>query len=228
MSELSTASSFRAQASEILSLLSNGQSLSHTQLEFTSTPLYIHLSSELALTTGSALGCKPPTPEQCLSAFQTANKVGLTAGARAWTKHAHRSQEYHPSTVSKKDKGEAGWWGRASGPRDYLNEGAYQLYCKIMKEASWKNVHMLPHDILAYEIRVPEGYGMRWSQDRGPPKEGEVAMTGAPEGQDDVPERPWIFRGFVEPMIENGHEIGWRHALRAPTIGVEPSSDEQQ
>jgi hypothetical protein len=22
---------------------------------------------------------------------------------------------------------------------------------------------------------------------------------------------PWVFRGFVEPMIENGHELGWKH-----------------
>lgn len=22
---------------------------------------------------------------------------------------------------------------------------------------------------------------------------------------------PWVFRGFVEPMMDNGHEVGWRH-----------------
>jgi hypothetical protein len=72
-----------------------------------------------------------------------------------------------------------------------------------MKEASWRNLHMLPHDILAYEMRVPEGYGMRWSQDRSSPKEGEDKEAAL--------DRAWIFRGFIEPMIENGHEIGWRH-----------------
>ncbi|KAF5354181.1 hypothetical protein D9756_007088 [Leucocoprinus leucothites] len=226
MEELPTASSARTQTSEILALLSTNKPLSQPQLEFSSTPLYTHLSLGLALTTGSALGrCKPPTPSQCLSAFQLPNKVGLTAGARAWTKHAHRSQEYHPSAVSKKDKGEPGWWGRAQGPRDFLNEGAYQLFCKIMQEASWKNLHALPHNILAYEMRVPEGYGMRWSQDRGPPKEKDRITAVEGEDQNIVPERPWIFRGFVEPMIENGHELGWRHDSRVPRVSAEEQGD---
>lgn len=93
-------------------------------------------------------------------------------------------------------------------------------------------------------MRVPEGYGMRWSQDRSslalPPKEadltastplpmsetgyeGEVLLilssflllliTGTEPDPDQLKKfsSPWIFRGFVEPMMENGHEVGWRH-----------------
>lgn len=40
---------------------------------------------------------------------------------------------------------------------------------------------------------------MRWSQDR----------SGAQGNEEEMPE--WSFRGFVEPMMEGGHEVGWRH-----------------
>ncbi|KXN82903.1 hypothetical protein AN958_02055 [Leucoagaricus sp. SymC.cos] len=223
MEELPTASSARAQTIQILSLIKEKKTLSPSQLEFQSSPLFTHLSSGLALTTGSALGYKPPTPSQCLASFQAPNKVGLTAGARAWTKHAHRSQQYHPSAASKKNKGEPGWWGHAQGPRDILNEGAHTLFCKIVKEASWRNLHMLPHDVLAYEMRVPEGYGMRWSRDLKAMKEkkegfedGHVGDEEKEDGPSEASESPWTFRGFVEPMMENGHELGWRHELTRP------------
>lgn len=108
--------------------------------------------------------------------------------------------------------------------------------------------------VLAYEIRVPEGYGMRWAQDRAnfkqrtqPYAEGALealiqniidtlrseaksehgecqatifsepeALLPSPEASSIGPVTPtvivpWIFRGFVEPMMEGGHEVGWRH-----------------
>jgi hypothetical protein len=74
-----------------------------------------------------------------------------------------------------------------------------------MDHATWRNLHWLPHKVLAYEVRVVEGYGMRWSQDHGTPTdEGSIP---------DELERPsrWLFRGFLEPMIENGHDVGWKH-----------------
>lgn len=37
------------------------------------------------------------------------------------------------------------------------------------------------------EIRTIEGYGVRWLHD----------------GTE--------FRGFLEPQMEDGHEVGWRH-----------------
>lgn len=117
---------------------------------------------------------------------------------------------------------------------------ALSLLEKVLKEATWRNLHWLPHQILVYEIRVPEGYGMRWSQDRNPevepvvdqPEEGVLSVADAKDGpttthnkgpvdfqeakdregvRSEIPERPWVFRGFVEPMIENGHELRWRH-----------------
>jgi hypothetical protein len=83
-----------------------------------------------------------------------------------------------------------GWWGRAKGPVDVINANALELFWKVMNGATWRNLHWLPHEVLVYEVRVQEGYGMRWFR---------------------VADGPWEMRGFVEPMMENGHEYGWRH-----------------
>jgi hypothetical protein len=149
------------------------------------TPLDIHLSHGLAYTTGSALGQTPPTAETCLSAFVVPNeKAGLTAGARAWSKHFHRSG-------GNKD---GAWWGVPNGPVAELNERALELFWRVMNGATWRNLHWLPHQVLVYEVRVEEGYGMRWAKD--------MPDNGSNE---------WVLRGFVEPMMENGHELRWRH-----------------
>ncbi|KAI0791176.1 hypothetical protein C8Q75DRAFT_757019 [Abortiporus biennis] len=215
-----------------------------TQLEFATEggrnpglpePLYIHLSHGLAYTTGSALGSSPPSVDACLAAFMVQNRAGLTSGARAWTKHAHRSEpqpqsmpessevaaessldetvKKKPTKKKKKPVPPVGWWGKPSGPVVGINERAVSLFWKIMNSATWRNLHWLPHTILVYEVRITEGYGMRWSQDQGDLVEdsfgGEVKVKKGMEGE--MRTRPWVFRGFVEPMMENGHELGWRH-----------------
>lgn len=222
MQELPTASEERAKISRILELLKTSRPLNEDEAQMTATPLFKYLSSGLALTTGSALDSLPPTMAQCLEAYQLCNVTGLSAGARAWTKHAHRSQELHPAEVSKKSKGEAGWWGRAEGTRAVLNEKSLELFWKIANTTSWRNLHWLPHKVLVYEMREPEGYGMRWSQDHSV-KEGEDGE----EGKENYTamDRPWTFRGFVEPMIQNGHEIGWRHPV-SPSPGSGPNPTE--
>jgi len=226
------------------------------------SPLFHHLAQGLALTTGSALGSDAPSTEQCLAAFEVPNKAKLTAGARAWSKHAHRSQpapvEPDPPDAAlsedqapddaaendeerrraqkmkkkhkKRQEDSAGWWGRPSGPVAGQNARATLLFWKIMRAATWRNLHWLPHQVLVYEARVPEGYGLRWAQDFGarafpPPRvpdaasglaepRAEVAEPRAEvaEPQEEAADPPWVFRGFVEPMMENGHELGWRHA----------------
>ncbi|KAE9402580.1 hypothetical protein BT96DRAFT_816405 [Gymnopus androsaceus JB14] len=69
-------------------------------------------------------------------------------------------------------------------------------------EIIYRNLHWLPNSMLVYEIRLQEGYWMRWLQDWS-----EGVGTG-------VVMSPWIFRGFIPRpyMMENEHEIGWRHA----------------
>ena len=171
-------------------------------------PLSIHILHGLAYTVGSALGSTPPSNETCLAAFVVPNKAGLTAGARAWSKHSHRSGkeqapdlDLDPEVESKhkmpKRRGteSPGWWGTPSGPVAVINEKALGLFWKVMERASWRNLHWLPHQVLVYEIRVPDGYGMRWSQDQ----------------REEVGTKDWVFRGFLEPQMENGHEVGWKH-----------------
>jgi hypothetical protein len=191
MEELPTAVSERARVCELLQANANDDSSSHS-------PLFVHLSHGLAYTVGSALGSTPPSVETCLAAFLVPNKAGLTAGARAWSKHAHRSlpQDDREDDPNRREAS-TGWWGTPSGSVTTINEKALVLFHKVMNNATWRNLHWLPYCVLVYEVRVPEGYGMRWSQDQ------------SNKGEDE--ERPWSFRGYVEPMMENGHEVGWRH-----------------
>ncbi|KAH7890332.1 hypothetical protein F5I97DRAFT_1798832 [Phlebopus sp. FC_14] len=210
LQELPSAASERSRLHVLLS-----QPDAVIQKEIHENPLSKHLLHGLAYTTGSALGSDPPTREQCLSAFVAAsNKSQLTAGARAWSKHAHRSFA-DPQAGADKGRGDnvAGWWGKQpTGPVAGINEKALHLFEKVMDNATWRNLHWLPHQVLVCEVRVEEGYGMRWSQDRGrilagAGGEGGSGNMTAPRSQ----EPPWVFRGFVEPMMENGHEVGWRH-----------------
>ncbi|KAH7908704.1 hypothetical protein BJ138DRAFT_1157046 [Hygrophoropsis aurantiaca] len=162
-------------------------------------PISKHLLFGLALTVGSACGSHPPSREKCLAAFTATNKGKLMAGARAWSKHSHRSEEYENGGTKR-----MGWWGKPSGPVAGINEKSLELFERVMDGATWKNLHWLPHQILVYEVRVEEGYGMRWSQDRS-----GVGAVGGDLTEETEP--PWTMRGFVEPMMENGHELGWRH-----------------
>ncbi|KAG2363228.1 hypothetical protein BDR07DRAFT_1404945 [Suillus spraguei] len=185
---------------------------SHPELKQTLDPLSKHLLSGLAYTVGSALGSEPPTREKCLIAFSIPNKVGLTAGARAWSKHSHRSQGKTPEAkdlpVKRNNKGQikadTGWWGTPSGSVSSINERALILFERVVDNSTWRNLHWLPHQVLVYEVRVAEGYGMRWSQDCSILQSGGEIVAELPS---------WTFRGFVEPMIENGHEVGWKHDI---------------
>jgi len=75
----------------------------------------------------------------------------LTTGARAYTKHAHRSSER--------------WWGEAKGPEAEKNAKARQVVELILNNAVWVNVHELPGDLPIMEVRTLEGYGVRWLAD---------------------------------------------------------------
>ncbi|KAI6038559.1 hypothetical protein EDC04DRAFT_2694123 [Pisolithus marmoratus] len=204
MEELPEATSERTRLREILSM-SDIDHLGREERMLLETPLARHLLHGLAYTVGSAQGYDPPTREECLAAFVIRNKVGLTAGARAWSKHGHRSQGTPgPNSSSAR----SGWWGTPSGPVAAINEKALALFEKVADNATWRNLHWLPHQVLVYEVRVEEGYGMRWSQN------GSGAMGQAGQRQTmttSTTTHPWVFRGFVEPMMADGHRAGWRH-----------------
>ena len=78
-------------------------------------------------------------------------KHTLTVGARALTKHAHRSSD--------------GWWGSMNGGDSTKNANALAKVNQILDEAVWINVHNLPHNLPVVEVRVQAGYGARWAAD---------------------------------------------------------------
>jgi hypothetical protein len=229
MSELPEASKQRARVSEILAKRATASSFLTSPAPSTSTSglasplplstsssedqpfersaLFAHLAHGLAYTTGSALGSTPPSLATCRAAYLVPNRAKLTAGARAWAKHSHRSAP-PPGEEGATDRAmrtrSAGWWGTARGPVAAINEQALALFWKVMHGATWRNLHWLPHRVLVYEVRVPEGYGMRWSQDQSGCEDEQIR-------EDE--ERPWMFRGFLEPTMENGHELKWRHPI---------------
>ncbi|KJA22553.1 hypothetical protein HYPSUDRAFT_40941 [Hypholoma sublateritium FD-334 SS-4] len=214
MSELPDTARLRARVSAILqqrrgeSRISSSNAMTDADADAGAEPvdensaLFVHLAHGLACTAGSALGSAPPPADACLAAYCTPNRVGLTAGARAWSKHCHRSDV--PATGdAAADARSAGWWGRAKGPVAAINAGALALFWRVVRGATWRNLHWLPHAVLVYEVRVPAGYGMRWAQDQ--------ASAAAAGGVGD--DAPWVFRGFLEPPMEGGHEVGWRHPV---------------
>lgn len=118
----------------------------------------------------------PPSIATLLESFNEKHKqpANLTVGARALSKHCHRDMTSE-------------WWGACAGSEQAKNEHANAVVMRILGDASWINIHMLPHDIKVIEVRCAEGYGARWSHD------GKV------------------FRGFLEPQMEDGHAAGWKH-----------------
>ncbi|EGC34380.1 hypothetical protein DICPUDRAFT_153434 [Dictyostelium purpureum] len=79
------------------------------------------------------------------------------------------------------------FWGSDKGPELVKNKRSESVLIKILAEPAWINIHLLPHNIQIIEIRNIQGYGLRWSADGT------------------------FFRGFLEPQMEGGHEVGWKH-----------------
>lgn len=79
------------------------------------------------------------------------------------------------------------WWGTSAGTEKAKNEHALKIMNNILDNATWINIHWLPQEVYVIEARVAEGYGARWTADAKQ------------------------FRGFLEPQMIDGHEVGWRH-----------------
>lgn len=93
----------------------------------------------------------PPSNEKLKLAFETKHPGSdLTVGARALCKH-HVRVERHPV------------WLRPVGTCAQKNALARFHLQTMLDNATWKNVHFLPHQQLVYEIRDDAGYGMRWN-----------------------------------------------------------------
>ena len=181
MQELAFAQLERERLSHIIESNGSGSlsSLATDVLEY-------HILQGYAVTTGSAYGYAAPSREECFKLFiavhdarDNNSSAQLHKGGRAFTKHAIRASD--------------GWWGVSTGTNHDKNATAEQAFERIWDKATWRNVFWLPHQILAFEVRVEQGYGMRFQR--------PVI----------VPE--WQFRGFVEPAVPdgNGHASRWRH-----------------
>jgi hypothetical protein len=81
-----------------------------------------------------------------------------------------------------------GFWGKLRGTEEIRNQQAVSIMNRLLNECVWVNLHCLPKDEAIVEIRVRDGYGARW-----------------------YVQKQQSFRGFVEPMMEGGHDKRWRH-----------------
>eukprot|EP00755_Sulcionema_specki_P034572 Sspe_Gene.103158::Locus_78975_Transcript_1_1_Confidence_1.000_Length_1724::g.103158::m.103158 len=125
-------------------------------------------------------GVWPPDRSELLARFSDIYCSKLTVGAKALAKH----------TVRHKD-----WWGGdLKGGEEAKSALAYKVVNRIVSNAAWINLHLLPHSIPVFEVRVKEGYGARWVFEENDGKPQELR-----------------FRGFLEPQCADGHENRWRH-----------------
>ena len=129
----------------------------------------------------------PPTREllRAFDAYHTADGHSvLSVGARALAKHCKRSKK--------------GWWGKSRGSELKKNECSRNLAIRMIRDAVWINIHGLPHEVSVLEMRVEEGYGLRWA----------VRFSRQSQWTCIVEQ----FRGFLEPPMSDGHEKGWCHS----------------
>lgn len=135
-------------------------------------------------------------------------KQQLTVGARALCKHCHRSS--------------SGWWlgkegEELKGSEGVKNERAKKVLERVLSEAVWINVHSLPPELPALEVRTADGYGARWvllkkkSSSTREEEEGGGGGEDSDRRGEDGGGPEVEFRGFLEPQMDQGHEKGWRH-----------------
>ena len=80
-------------------------------------------------TTGSANALPPPRSD-LIEAFSKPHHGKLSVGARALSKHYHRSQNLY--------------WGELKGGDEKKSEQASQMLRKLIDDCVWINSHMLP------------------------------------------------------------------------------------
>uniref|UniRef100_A0A0X3Q938 Uncharacterized protein n=1 Tax=Schistocephalus solidus TaxID=70667 RepID=A0A0X3Q938_SCHSO len=98
----------------------------------------------------------------------------LTLAGRAVAKHAVRD-----STKA--------WWGECTGTEEEKNARGQVLIERVLDEALWINIHGLPGELPALEVRTSQGYGLRCLVE------------------------PLSFRGFLEPYFAEGWKNHFKH-----------------
>lgn len=204
--ELSYAETERSYLNNLLPTSTQASLLYHAQ-----DVLQMHILQGLAVTAGSALGELAPDRQECWRLFRTptikrdSQTVQMHVGGKAFTKHSHRASDgwsvtrssppvltAQGSDIAVRILGHR--WGQSLGPPAQKNALAESAFNRIWDSCTWRNLFWLPHRILAYEVRVEEGYGLRFQKD-----------TKASQGGE------WCFRGLVEPVDAGGHDAKWRH-----------------
>ena len=144
-------------------------------------------------TVGTEPGCLPPDRQSLIRAACkpcTRNKPNakpphLTVAGKARAKHAHR--------------GEDQFFGVCKGSTGDKNDAAEAIVEGLLADAVWINIHVFGGvQTPVVEVRNILGYGARW--------EADWSLKGCPEQPVDV-----VFRGFLEPQMDDGFERGWRH-----------------
>jgi hypothetical protein len=85
------------------------------------------------------------------------------------------------------DRSSDGFWGVLQGTDSDKNERAMDIINRFIGNCCWMNIHIVPPHGEVFEIRVAQGYGARWSRDGTK------------------------FIGFLEPYMEDGHSMAWKH-----------------
>ncbi|KAK9897373.1 hypothetical protein P389DRAFT_194995 [Cystobasidium minutum MCA 4210] len=159
---------------------------SSTHVQLATDIIQYHILQGLAVTAGSAFGENTaPSKHTCFKLFTALpskldNKsTPMHVGGKAFTKHSHRDS--------------SGWWGSSTGTSAHKNNLAEACFERIWAHHTWRNLFWLPHGVLAFEVRVADGHGMRFQKNSS------------------SSDADWTFRGFVEPPSATGHETRWRH-----------------
>lgn len=92
----------------------------------------------------------PPAQKTLITSASQVYKQQLTFGARAWTKHASRTND--------------GFWGTPVGTTAMKNEASLKKIRYILDHTTWWNIfEHYQHDTV-YEARIPSGHGVRWGK----------------------------------------------------------------
>jgi hypothetical protein len=165
----------------------------------------------LRTTIGTTITCFPPDMKQLMDAANqpiekiphhetkpskiNAKQPILTVAGRARAKHAHRGETDQFFGVSK-------------GNNMVKNSAAEMIIMDLLKDAVWINIHVFGTvEVPIMEVRNRLGYGARWSAD-----------WNDDDDDDDDGHEQWckkpnniLFRGFLEPQMDDGFEKRWRH-----------------
>lgn len=148
----------------------------------------------LRTTVGTEIKCFPPDITDLIDAANQpiTNKPNakppiLTVAGRARAKHSHRGE------VDQ-------FFGLSRGNNIEKNEAAIAIIKDMIRDAAWINIHVFGTiEAPIMEVRNKMGYGARWSADWN-------INSGGWSKPSDV-----VFRGFLEPQMDEGFEKGWRH-----------------